>query len=460
MILIFRSFARSILKKVAKEKPKATEKPVAVASEDITKEWMAKRHVSINSLPKRLLVGAKSVFNHFPSKQVREWGYKIAQSYIEMNGIEKPSNITKVQPFATSIAMLDKKIESSHKRGYFKIPSEHSLASLESYDKPQKSEKLTEVKLQYQKEHAIGYAYKRMPSTFSSIFRIINEVKYRLPDFAPQSCLDFGAGTGAAAWAALECYPSLKSVVAVEPSKEMRTVGKKLAAKEPKIKWADSLATLPSVVEPEGLFDVVVCGYVLSEVDNAVTRNLIVDALWQRTKKIMIFVEPGTPKGSRLVYSVREWALRTMTREESSIVAPCPHDGNCPLAAHPKSWCHFSQFTAKYPKDVFPRVPKEVHSENEKFSYVVVHRGVAPRYYAKSELDVAEESFLWPRLVRPTIRRTKHVIADVCRVDKLERFVLSKGKTEKGIYRFLRKAHWGDLWPYRETKKTQKPDNN
>ena len=145
-----------------------------------------------------------------------------------------------------------------------------------------------------------------------------------------------------------------------------------------------------------------------------------------------------------------------MTREEANIVAPCPHDGDCPLAAHPKSWCHFSQFTAKYPSDVISRVKCEDTFDNEKFSYIVVKRGTIPRYYsALDQLTLAEESFLWARLVRPVIKATKHVTFDICRLNKLERIVLSKGRTERKIYRYIRKAHWGDLWPYKETNKSK-----
>lgn len=411
------------------------------------KIWMASRNVIITTLPTKLLQSAKSLFSSYPSTTIRTWGHQTVQSYVKISGTEKPTDIRKVQPFATSLAAIDEESKIPQNRGFYKLPNQ-PLAEV----KIPKSQDISEEdkKFPYQKEHAVGYAYKKMPNTYAAIYRILHEIKHRMPDFNPSNCLDYGAGTGAASWAACELFDGLQ-VTAVEPSKEMRTVGKKLSFKQPDIKWAESLANLPSIAGKDGLFDLVICGYVLNEVENPVTRNLIVDALWQRTGGVMVFVEPGTPKGFRLIYSVRQWTLKTMTRDEANIVAPCPHDGECPLAAHPKSWCHFSQFTPKYPKSVISRAKGEFNFENEKFSYIAVVRGQSPRYMEASEsLNLAQESFLWPRFVRPAIRRTKHIVFDLCRVNKLERLVLSKGKANKDVYKFLRKCAWGDLWPFKE----------
>lgn len=73
---------------------------------------------------------------------------------------------------------------------------------------------------------------------------------------------------------------------------------------------------------------------------------MIIEALWQRLKDngVFIFVEPGSPKGFRFVNSFRDWIV-AKDRTEASIVAPCPHHKECPLATHPNNWCHFSQMT-------------------------------------------------------------------------------------------------------------------
>ena len=56
----------------------------------------------------------------------------------------------------------------------------------------------------------------------------------------------------------------------------------------------------------------------------------------------------------------------------------------------------------------------------------------------------------WARLVRPPLKRSKHVILDVCTPQgTLERRIASKGKLAgvPGAYRAARVGQWGGLWP-------------
>lgn len=49
-----------------------------------------------------------------------------------------------------------------------------------------------------------AYAAARMPGCYAAVARVLDELRLRLPDFAPASMLDFGAGPGTAVWAARE----------------------------------------------------------------------------------------------------------------------------------------------------------------------------------------------------------------------------------------------------------------
>lgn len=369
--------------------------------------------------------------------------------------MEKPQDITKLKPFATTLELAGNIGSSKLLKNYnsSKIPkiigSSLMAGDLEI---PKTDEKKPVVSLQYQEEHAIGYAWKRMPGTYAAILRCLSEGGYRLPKIYPKKILDYGAGTGAGGYAALTLYPKTSIIAAVEPSKSMRTIGKNLSEKVPQVQWFESLANLPSISTDDGLFDIVMCNYVLGEVENAVTRNLILDALWHRTSKLLLFIEPGTPKGFRLIHSIREWALKTMTREEINIVAPCPHDGACPQANRLKDWCHFSQFAGRYPKKIIGKDPRERPYENEKFSYLLLHRGPLPRQYLNSEEQtesLSEKSFFWHRLVHPAIKSKGQVIMDVCEDGNKSRYIVKKSKYEKEAYRYARKSNWGDLWPYK-----------
>ena len=112
---------------------------------------------------------------------------------------------------------------------------------------------------------------------------------------------------------------------------------------EEKVLWVDALTMIPGVGGDRGKFDLVVLGHVLQELPNANQRQLIVETLWSRVREggLMVYVEAGSPKGFRFLTSFRNWIIEK-PRQEASIVAPCPHNGTCPLASKSRTWCHFS----------------------------------------------------------------------------------------------------------------------
>jgi ribosomal protein RSM22 (predicted rRNA methylase) len=60
--------------------------------------------------------------------------------------------------------------------------------------------------------------------------------------------------------------------------------------------------------------------------------------------------------------------------------------------------------------------------------------------------NLENESFYWPRLILPPIKRDKHVILDVCSpLGTLDRSIISKS-LPKHVYRDSRKFYWGDQW--------------
>ena len=65
----------------------------------------------------------------------------------------------------------------------------------------------------------------------------------------------------------------------------------------------------------------------------------------------------------------------------------------------------------------------------------------------------------WGRMVRPPIKRSGHVIVDLCSADgKLKRQIIAKsnaweGGVGKGGYKAARKSKWGDLWAYDDPRR-------
>lgn len=429
-----------------------------------TAAWMAHRHIGRTSMPEALLKAAHEVFSAHTKPTIRDYGSKVAQSLTEIHGMERPRDITKIQPFLSSEETLtpEAEVNKSYYRLKLKDIEELPPSTFEGKIGVGETKPIKPPSLKYMEPHALGYVYKRMPPTYGAAVRALSEAKFRLPLFEPKSILDYGAGTGAGGWAGLSLYPALDRIVAVEPSPAMRTMGKKLSKYASQFSWVESVANLPSAVHQEGLFDIVMCNYVLSENSDPKTCSLILEALWQRSKKLLLVIEPGTPKGFRFIHSVRDWVINTLPRDQANILAPCPNEGKCPLAKDPKSYCHFSQFTGRYPKDVFPNLPGSKDIDNEKFSYLLIMRGETPRQKGKSAEDfdnLADKSFFWDRFVRPTMRRDEHIILDLCTNkqdikgeedwSKLKRFTVTKSE-DKDRYRVARKASWGDLWPNTE----------
>src|SRR4029078_9923366 len=73
------------------------------------------------------------------------------------------------------------------------------------------------------------------------------------------------------------------------------------------------------------------------------------------------------PAGYARIIALREQLIAM----GAHVVAPCPHDGKCPL--EPPDWCHFSQRLQR------SRAHKQVKGaelpfEDERFSYVVLTR--------------------------------------------------------------------------------------
>ncbi|KDD74790.1 mitochondrial small ribosomal subunit Rsm22, partial [Helicosporidium sp. ATCC 50920] len=329
--------------------------------------------------------------------------------------------------------------------------------------------------------------------------------------------------------------------------------------------------------------DLVVAAYVLGELPDDAARARLVRDLWRRTQDVLVLVEPGTPAGFRAVAAARaqilglEGAGGARRREgrgsygEAHVLAPCPHDGECPLLGR-KSWCHFSQ---RFERSFLQRRAKAKGNlaavrgyQDERFSYVAIARGSRPEPlhagvivsppsssddeaaegedYEDEALDADEDDELmarlaqpevfatlnpeaqaalraylarteasddesarsggdlgrdastlemvpheedgddeaaegdselppasgaaelplraaqnWSRVLRPPVRRTRHVILDLCSADpsapdgsrgRLWRQIVSRRKTlsvldDKTAYRMARKLRWGDLWP-------------
>ncbi|KAL4347613.1 hypothetical protein GQ457_17G022570 [Hibiscus cannabinus] len=262
-----------------------------------------------------------------------------------------------------------------------------------------------DIGLTYRDDETVAYVASRMPAVYSACYRVLSEVRRRLPGFSPSKVLDFGAGTGSAFWAMREVWPkSVEKLNIVEPSQSMQRAGRSLIQDLKNLplihSYTSLLAFTKEVRKSERQHDLVIASYVLGEIPSLKDRITLLRQLWNLTQDVLVLVEPGTPHGSNIISQMRSHILwmerrkchKAKVKKEDSkdiidirsgafIVAPCPHDGRCPLEKSGK-YCHFVQ---RLQRTTSQRAYKRSKGnplrgfEDEKFSFVAFRRGQRPR---------------------------------------------------------------------------------
>jgi ribosomal protein RSM22 (predicted rRNA methylase) len=282
---------------------------------------------------------------------------------------------------------------------------------------------------------AAAYAAYRMPATVAATAQALQEMRLSLPDWRPASLLDFGAGTGGAAWAAADQLPSIESMTLMEQSADAIRLGKAIfAAAEAAClrsatwrSWQLAPGGQPSAEPGPPAADVATAAYVLGEL--TATQQSALVGFAAHAAPAVVFVEPGTPAGHRRILAARGQLLAA----GYVVAAPCPHQQRCPLDIE-GDWCHFG---ARLQRSAVHRQAKgaELSYEDEKFSFVAAIRPAQP------EADTP-----YGRIVRRPQQRKGLVMLDLCvRDGSVTRELVSKSKGES--YRRARKASWGERWP-------------
>ena len=267
---------------------------------------------------------------------------------------------------------------------------------------------------------ALAYALSRMPATFAAVSRVLEEVQARAPGFTPRTLLDAGAGPGTAAWAAGERFDGVRKTL-FDHNREFLDLARTIAAE-----LADDAELLQRELGGFDLaktFDLVTCAYALTELDDAAVLNAA-ERLWRHTSGVLILVEPGRPRDYGRLMAVRA----RLVELGGTILAPCPHDAACPLAA--PDWCHFSIRLGRS-REHMRMKGGTLGYEDEKFSYLVVARpGIGERTPA--------------RVIRPPEENKFSVSLALCAPDGTElRVVPSRDKL---MFKASRKLSWGDSY--------------
>lgn len=276
---------------------------------------------------------------------------------------------------------------------------------------------------------AIAYLAARLPATYGALESVFAQWRLVDPSAAPHSLLDVGAGPGTGSWAALEAFPTISRITAVEREAEMVRLGQELAAggDSPVLRgvcW-ERVDLMTGVHQPH---DVGLLAYTLGEVASD-RRGRLIRALWEASQTALIIVEPGTPEGFGRIRDAR----RHLVNDGAHIMAPCPHDAECPWASGP-DWCHFS---ARIQRSRRHRQLKggDAPFEDEKFSYLVAVR--------------TPPALRTARVLRHPRSHPGHVALTLCGPDGLSQRTIARSQGD--LFRRARKIRWGDGWDGVET---------
>ncbi|TWB98188.1 ribosomal protein RSM22 (predicted rRNA methylase) [Bradyrhizobium macuxiense] len=269
---------------------------------------------------------------------------------------------------------------------------------------------------------ALAYAVARMPATYAAVVASLNALSEIRPDFAPASLLDVGAGPGTATWAAAEAFSSLQAFTLLDANVALRTLALDLTRRSDRLRRITSyeLGQARTYAAHAEAADLVIASYLINELNDA-ERDALTDVMWEKTRDTLLVVEPGTPAGyARII------ALRTrLIAAGAHVIAPCPHDGACPLVA--PDWCHFSQRLQR------SRAHKQVKGadapfEDERFAYVALSR-------ARVEDRPARV------LAQPDVGKVE-IAAKLCTPDGI--VVAKVPRRAKADYARARRWRWGD----------------
>jgi ribosomal protein RSM22 (predicted rRNA methylase) len=254
---------------------------------------------------------------------------------------------------------------------------------------------------------ALAYASTRMPATYGALRRVFDEI----PAGQVGTVHDIGAGTGVGAWAAREAFGESVEVTSEEREPAMLALGRRLT---PFAGWNSLPASGP---------DLVLMSYVLGEVQEP---QAFVEKAWELTRRLLVIVEPGTPKGYRRILEFRGLGR---------IIAPCPHERACPLTK--EDWCHFA---ARIERTALHRQLKggELSHEDEKFSYLILSK--------EPVAEAADKTNPFARILRHPQIQPGFIQLQLCAPGGgLETVGVSKRSDPAGFKR-ARKSEWGDRW--------------
>ncbi|KAF5352672.1 hypothetical protein D9756_005834 [Leucocoprinus leucothites] len=402
--------------------------------------------------------------------------------------------------------------------------------------------------VKHAKRDGTAFASIALPAHYSAIYAVLDHVKRRLgTTWRAKRVLDWGAGVGSGLWASLHAFQgpgalnqsmadlrvadtTLESYVCIEKRNGLAEIGRRLVQDiQPEVvsvNWQKGWRPEDGVESSYGGALVGLSAFLLTTLPDALARKNLVQEIWNSGANTIILIDHNSKEGFEAIAGAREFLLslgqKDLALGETSavsgchVVAPCPHDGICPLyyPGSTKLVCGYSQRIQR-PEFVRRTKHSNVGHEDIGYSYVVVQRGSRPhpttvglgrigvvgqraleREASKiptrelqvhdetipevshprdlekdttitsiqleegcTEKEIAEairlEAYQWPRLVFPPLKRNGHIIIDGCTAEgKIMRMTIPRSQGKQPFYD-ARKSNWGDIFPHPPKNKPQ-----
>ena len=266
------------------------------------------------------------------------------------------------------------------------------------------------------------YSIIRYPATFKAFSDSLKYSLSYLDDIDISSALDVGAGSAAASLASIYQLDHLNSIDLLEKEQVMIDIGEYLLSradtKGVDIKYHKVDITRDDISIYQR--DLVFSNYVLNELDKSEIIKVI-DKMWNLTNKVLLVVEPGTPKGYEIIRLVREYLIS----KGGYILSPCPHMDKCPIIS--PDWCHFS---TRVSRSKLHKLLKggDAPYEDEKYCYIA---------FSKKECRRCSN-----RILRHPQISSGHITLEVCSKDGLNTIIITK--KDKELFKAARKVKTGD----------------
>ena len=273
-------------------------------------------------------------------------------------------------------------------------------------------EAFLELKFRYREErgvfmtedaHREAYLQYRSPATSRVLSFVLEECGRRFPQ-SITSLMDVGAGPGTSKSVLQKAFPLLKRMVFLEKDRAFGGEGEWIYEDARDYKFDTKM-------------DLFLFSYVLNELSLEECFPILQKSFSQ-TEKILIIIEPGSKAGFQRILEYRNYLIG----QGGYVVAPCPHQGSCPL-----DWCHFS---VRVERSSLHRQIKEgtLSYEDEKFCYLIVAKEPVPSPTA--------------RVVDKVESKSKMVTLPLCTKEGFVKKIFTKRK--HAHFSLLKKARWGD----------------